>query len=82
MKLHIPDCRLTFEVKDSEVAVRTEHLTVRGLASICGALQTITGGQAVGGGMSLDEVKTHMLDIHLEAMEALTVQIINESGER
>lgn len=80
MQLHIPDCRLTFEVRDSEVAVRTEHLTIRGLASICGALQTITGAEAVGGGMPLDAVKTHMLDIHLEAMEALTAQIIRGSG--
>ena len=76
MQIQVPDCRLTLEVRDCRVTVQMEHLTIQALATMCGALQTITGAEAVAGGTPLDEVRTHMLDIHLAAMETLADQVI------
>lgn len=80
MQIQVPDCRLTLEVRDCRVMVQMEHLTIPALATMCGALQTITGAEAVRGGTALDDVKSHMLDIHLAAMETLADQIIREGG--
>ncbi len=76
MWIQVPDCRLTLEVRECKVSVQMEHLTIPALATMCGALQTITGAEAIRDGTPLDEVRTHMLDIHLAAMETLADQVI------
>lgn len=75
------DCKLILEVKNDKVLFQAEHIDMVELATMCGALQQLMGLEAYRRGKSLDDVKDNMLDIHLASMEALTEQIIKESGE-
>lgn len=75
------DCRLEIEVKDGEILVRSEHTRLLELAQLCGVFEQIVGMSALGYGISLEEVKNNMLDMHLAAMEALTEQAIQGRGQ-
>lgn len=74
------DCRLEIEVKDGEVLTHSENTRLLELAGLCGVFEQVVGLAALEGGISLEEVKSSMLDMHLAAMEALTVQVIKERG--
>lgn len=74
------DCKLILEVKNDKVLFQAEHIDMVELATMCGALQQLMGLEAYRRGKSLDDIKDNMLDIHLASMEALTEQIIKESG--
>lgn len=74
------DCRLEIEVKDGKMAVKSENTRMVELVQMCGAFEQIVGLAALEGGISLEGVKSNMLDIHLAAMETLTDQVIKERG--
>lgn len=74
------DCKLILEVKNDKVLFQAERIDMVELAIMCGALQQLIGLEAYRRGKSLDDIKDNMLDIHLASMEALTEQIIKESG--
>lgn len=74
------NCKLEIEVKDGEILVRSEHTRLLELVQLCGVFEQIVGMSAIGYGISLEEVKSNMLDMHLESMEALTRQVIQERG--
>lgn len=65
------DCRLVLTVKDGKVGVQGETLSLVELAGLCGVLQVIAGTDALNRGMDIDDVKSNMLDVHLEAMRRL-----------
>lgn len=72
------DCRLVLEMKDDNIQIKTEGTGIVELLTMCGALEQSIGLTAVRGGVPLENVKSDMLDIHLEAMNALTEQVIKE----
>ena len=74
------NCRLVIEIKDDKVTFESCHVDMVELATMCGALQQIMGKEALNRGVSLDDVKDNMLDVHLAAMQSLTEQIIRERG--
>ncbi|MDE6232507.1 MAG: hypothetical protein K2M60_04065 [Lachnospiraceae bacterium] len=76
------ECKLILEIKNDEVLVRSENTDMTELAVMCGAIEQIMGLAAFRRGVSLDDIKSNMLDIHLEAMQTLTEQIIREGGEK
>ncbi len=76
------NCRLEIEVKDGEILTRSENTRMLELAELCGVFEQIVGLAALEGGISLEEVKTNMLDIHLAAMDALAEQAVRERGPR
>lgn len=76
----MPDCKLTIEIRSGKVKFDGEGCSMVELAFMCGALEQMMGARALTLGMSLDDVKSHMLDIHLASMEMLTEQVIKESG--
>lgn len=76
------DCRLTIEMIDGNALIKTEGTGILELLTMCGALEQSIGLTAVRGGVSLEDVKSNMLDIHLGAMEALTEQVIREEGNQ
>jgi len=51
------------------------------LATMCGALEQLMGLEAWKRGVSLDDIKDNMLDIHLAAMQALSGQIRREEED-
>lgn len=74
----VRDCRLELEVKNGEMITKTENTRMIELVQMCGAFEQIVGLAALEGGISLEEVKSNMLDIHLAAMDMLTEQVIKE----
>lgn len=76
------DCKLIMEVKKGKVLFQAEHVDMVELATMCGALELLMGVEAFKRGKDLEDVKTHMLDIHLAAMQALTEQVILERREK
>jgi hypothetical protein len=69
------------ELKDDRVQIQAEHLDMVDLATMCGALEQTMGLEAVRRGLPLEDVRDHMLDIHLAAMDALAEQVIRERAE-
>lgn len=74
------DCRLTMEMKNGKILIQTEKAGMLELAEMIGCLEQCTGMAAFRGGISLEEIKDNLLDIHLAAMQALTDQVIGEGG--
>lgn len=70
------NCRLEIEAKDGEILVRSEHTRMLELVQMCGVFEQIAGLSAIRHGISLEEVKSSMLDMHFAAMEALAGQAI------
>jgi hypothetical protein len=62
--------------------MQAQNMDMVGLATMCGALEQTMGLDAVRRGMPLEDVRDHMLDIHLAAMDALAEQVIRERKER
>lgn len=76
------DCKLILEIKDGQILIRAENASLVELAFMCGALEQITGLDAFRRGKPLDDIKSDMLGIHLEAMDTLEEQIEQErSGD-
>lgn len=75
------DCRIVMEIKDDKVNIEREYGGIAELVFVSGALQQIIGLDAVKHGVSLDDVKDNMLELHLKAMQGLTDQIIRERGD-
>lgn len=74
------DCRLVLEIKNDKIDVEYNNGNMVELAFLCGTLQQIMGLEAVKRGVKLDDVKDNMLDLHLNAMQALTEQVIKGKG--
>lgn len=74
------DCRLVLEIRDGEIRVESERVSLVELAFFCGALEQITGLDAYRRGKPLDDIKTDMLELHQKAMEGLEDQIDQEGG--
>lgn len=72
------DCKLILEIKDGQILVQAENTSLVELAFMCGALEQITGLEAFGRGKPLDDIKSDMLGIHLEAMDTMEEQIEQE----
>jgi hypothetical protein len=70
------------ELTDGRVQMQAQNMDMVGLATMCGALEQTMGLDAVRRGMPLEDVRDHMLDIHLAAMDALAEQVIRERKER
>ena len=75
------NCRLVLEMRNNEVAMQAEHMDMAELAIMCGILEQLVGMAAFHRGISVDDIKDNMLDIHLSAMDALTEQVIRERGD-
>ena len=75
------ESRLLIVLKEGKIEFRVENIDMVKLATMCGALEQLIGVAAIRRGVSLDDVKDSMLDIHLAAMQTLTEQIIREKEQ-
>lgn len=78
----VRDCRLELEVRNGELITKSENTRMIELVQMCGAFEQIVGLAALEGGISLEEVKSSMLDMHLAAMDMLTEQVIKEKEKQ
>lgn len=69
------DCRLLVTVRDDQLHYEAQDISLEGLANMAGFLQVFVGRESLKRGLSLDDIKDHMLDIHLAAMEAVEAQM-------
>lgn len=69
------DCRLTITVRDDDIRCNMDNVSMVELATLSGYLQMLVGQEAIARGMDIEEVKTNLLDVHLEAMISLEDQI-------
>ncbi len=76
------DCRLTVTVRDEVVHFEGEEISVEELAALTGFLQVFVGTEGLRRGLSLDDVKDNLLDIHLAAMETIEEQYRADGADR
>lgn len=69
------DCSLLVTVRDDQLHFEAQDISLEGLANMAGFLQVFAGRESLKRGLSLDDIKDHMLDIHLAAMEAVEAQM-------
>ncbi len=69
------DCSLLITVRDDQLNFEAQNVTLEGLANMAGFLQVFAGRESLQRGLSMDDIKDHMLDIHLAAMEAVEAQM-------
>lgn len=69
------DCSLRVTVRDDQIHFEAQDVSLEGLANMAGFLQVFAGRESLKQGLSLDDIKDHMLDIHLAAMEAVEAQM-------
>lgn len=62
------NCRLMITVKDEQVGIEGEDISLMELVELCGVLQVTAGTAALKRGMDMEDVKNNMLDVHLAAM--------------
>lgn len=75
------DCELKIRIKDGKVLFKTEGVDMTELLLMFQTLDQTIGYEAHRRNVDLEVIKDHMLDLHLEAMQMLTEQIIKEKGE-
>ena len=76
------DCRVALEVRGGKGYIQAENVSLEELATLSGYLQHMAGVEACRQGMSLDDVRGSMLDIHLAAMETVIREVRSgNSGE-
>ena len=67
------DCRLTITVRNDDIRCEMENMVE--LATLSGYLQMLVGQEAIARGVDIEEVKTNLLDVHLESMISLEDQL-------
>lgn len=72
------DCKLIVTVRDGMAHFEGVDVSMEDLARISGFLQVFVGTEGLRNGLSMDDVKDNMLDIHLAAMK--TVEELNREG--
>ena len=72
------DCKLIVTVRDGMAHFEGVDVSMEDLARISGFLQVFVGTEGLKNGLSLDDVKSNMLDLHLAAME--TVEELHRKG--
>ena len=69
------DCKMTITVRGDDISCEMENISMVEIATLAGYLQLLTGQEAVSRGVDIEDIKSNMLDVHLEAMETLENQI-------
>lgn len=69
------DCRLVITVRGDAIDCQAENISMVELATLSGYLQLLVGQEAISRGVNIEDIKSNMLDVHLEAMETLEEQI-------
>lgn len=69
------DCRLTITVRNDDIRCEMENISMVELATLSGYLQMLVGQEAIARGVDIEEVKTNLLDVHLESMISLEDQL-------
>ena len=69
------DCRLTITVRNDDIRCEMENISMVELATLSGYLQMLVGQEAIARGVYIEEVKTNLLDVHLESMISLEDQL-------
>lgn len=64
--------------KNGRISVEAKGIAIEDLAEMTGFLQMFLGAKAFHKGLTLDDVKDKMLDIHLASMELLEYQLRNK----
>lgn len=72
------DCKLIVTVRDGMAHFEGVDVSMEDLARISGFLQVFVGTEGLKNGLSMDDVKSNMLDLHLAAME--TVEELHRKG--
>lgn len=75
----INDCKLVITVRDGTVRFEGVDVSMEDLARISGFLQVFVATESIKEGLSMDDVKSNMLDLHLAAMEAAE-ELYREGG--
>lgn len=69
------DCKLVITVRGDAIDCEMENISMVEIATLAGYLQLLTGQEGVARGVDIEDIKSNMLDVHLEAMETLEEQI-------
>lgn len=69
------DCRLTITVRNDDIRCEMENISMVELATLSGYLQMLVGQEAIARAVDIEEVKTNLLDVHLESMISLEDQL-------
>ena len=69
------DCRLTIMVRNDDIRCEMENISMVELATLSGYLQMLVGQEAIARCVDIEEVKTNLLDVHLESMISLEDQL-------
>ena len=69
--MKIKNCKLIISVNDGIVSIAAENVSQVEIAELCGFFQVFVGQEAIKRGMSIEDVKDNLLDLHLAAMEEL-----------
>ena len=69
------DCSLLITVRNDQLHFEGQDVSLEGLAHMGGFLQVFAGRESIQRGMDMDDIKDHMLDIHLAAMEAVEARM-------
>ncbi len=69
------DCSLLITVRSDQIHFEGQDVSLEGLANMAGFLQVFAGRESIQHGLDIDDIKDHMLDIHLAAMEAVEAQM-------
>lgn len=72
------DCKLIVTVRDDVAQFEGVDVSIEDIARIAGYLQVFVATEGLKNGLSMDDVKNNMLDIHLAAME--TVEELYRKG--
>lgn len=68
------DCRVVLAVRDGRVRMEGANISMAELTELCGVLQVMAGKLAMERGLDIEDVKDHLLDVHLAAMRGLEGQ--------
>lgn len=71
------DCKMVITVRGDAIDCQMENISMVEIATLAGYLQLLTGQEAISRGVDIEDIKSNMLDVHLEAMETLEGQIRN-----
>lgn len=74
------DCRLVLKVRDENVKMESDGVSVVELAELSGILQILAAEAAISKGVDIEEVRNNMLDIHLAAMEQVVAHLKEQKG--
>lgn len=74
------DCRLTITVRNDDIRCEMENISMVELATLSGYLQMLVGQEAIARGVDIEEVKTNLLDVHLESMITQEMGMVRQEG--